>query len=103
MLAKGKPSSLVGDINERLYFWDLKIQDALQNFPKAVHRGYVVGQSLAALRWYYPSVRFALDQDGLHQICGEYIPLLGRPCRPSRRAPSRIALWFGARQPSQIR
>ncbi len=69
--------SVLGGINERLYFWDLKIQDALQNFPKAVHRSYVVGQSLAALRWYYPSVRFALDQDGLNQICGEYIPLLG--------------------------
>ena len=69
--------SVLGEINERLYFWDLKIQDALQNFTKAVHRGYLVGQSLAALRWYYPSVRFALDQDGLNRICGEYIPLLG--------------------------
>lgn len=69
--------SVLGGINERLYFWDLKIHDTLQNYPAVVYKAYLVGHSLAALRWYFPSVRFALDQEALDKICNRDIPSLG--------------------------
>jgi hypothetical protein len=69
--------SVLGSINERLFFWDLKIHDALQSNPMVVDKAYLVGQSLAALRWYFRSERNSLDQETLDKICHEYIPLLG--------------------------
>src|SRR5262249_44766237 len=40
-------------INKLLYAWDERIQDALQDQPAAVSTAYLVGRSLAALRWYF--------------------------------------------------
>lgn len=74
--------SVLGDINERLYFWDLKIHDALQNYTMVVHKAYLVGQSLASLRWYFTSLGNALDQAALDKICHNYIPLLGAYLAP---------------------
>ncbi|HEV2581174.1 MAG TPA: hypothetical protein VGT44_10020 [Ktedonobacteraceae bacterium] len=69
--------SVLGSINERLFYWDYKIHYVLQNNPMVVHRAYLVGQSLGALRWYYRSERSALDQETLDKVCHEYIPMLG--------------------------
>jgi hypothetical protein len=68
--------SVFGDMNHRLYFWDLVIQDSLQNAPLVIHRAYLTGHSLGAMRWYFPSKQGILSQDMLNKVCHEYIPIL---------------------------
>lgn len=41
----------LGDINARLYYWDMKIQDGLQRNVAATYNAYLVARNLAALRW----------------------------------------------------
>jgi hypothetical protein len=96
--------SVLGDINERLYFWDLKIHDALQNYPMVVYKAYLVGQSLAALRWYFNSERSALNQDILNKICHEYIPLLGPYLPPfaTGALSNSVAVWGKAAITNQV-
>jgi hypothetical protein len=96
--------SVLGSINERLYFWDLKIRDALQNFPRVVYSAYLVGQSLSALRWYYRSERSALDQEALNKLCHEYIPLLGPYLPPfaTGALSNSVAVWGSAALSGQV-
>lgn len=96
--------SVLGDINERLYYWDLKIHSALQNFPRVVHSAYLVGQSLSALRWYYRSERSALTQDSLNKLCHEYIPLLEPYLPPfaTGALSNSVAVWGSAALSGQV-
>jgi hypothetical protein len=63
-------------INERLFFWDLKIHDTLQSRPTVVHKSYLVGRSLASLRWYIGLQDKMPDNDFMLKICNEYVPLM---------------------------
>ena len=67
---------LRGKINQRLFFWDLKIQDALQNGPTVINKAYIVGRSLAALRWYLGQQHQILDPGFLQNLCQKDIPVL---------------------------
>lgn len=70
------PEQLREQINERLFFWDLKLHDALQTRPTVVHKSYLVGRSLASLRW-YPGLQDKMpDKDFMQKICDEYVPLM---------------------------
>ena len=68
--------SILGAINERLYFWDLKIHDTLQNQHSVVHKAYLVGRTLAKLRWYFGLLETTLDQKTLDDVCDQYVPLM---------------------------
>jgi hypothetical protein len=65
-----------GRINQRLFFWDLKINDALQNKPAVVQKAYLVGYGLGAARWYYGLPGIQLDK-GLKEKVLQYLPVLG--------------------------
>ncbi|HKV84946.1 MAG TPA: hypothetical protein VJN88_10345 [Ktedonobacterales bacterium] len=41
----------LADINARLYYWDMKIQDGLQRNVAATYNAYLVARNLAAMRW----------------------------------------------------
>jgi hypothetical protein len=70
------PEQLREQINERLFFWDLKIHDTLQSRPTVVHKSYLVGRSLASLRW-YPGLQDKMpDKDFMQKICDDYVPLM---------------------------
>ncbi len=64
---------LRGKINERLFFWDLKIHDKLQDRPTAVFKAYMIGRSLSALRWYIGLQDKMLNDGFMEKICNEYI------------------------------
>ncbi len=63
-------------INERLFFLDLKIHDTLQSRPTAVHKSYMVGRSLASLRWYLGLQVKMPDNDFVEKIRDDYVPLM---------------------------
>ena len=65
-----------GRINKRLFFWDLKINDALQNKPTVVQKAYLVGYGLGAARWYYGLEGVQLDE-ALKEKVLQYLPVLG--------------------------
>jgi hypothetical protein len=67
---------LGGKINERLFFWDLRIHDTLQDKPTAVPKAYLVGRTLASLRWYFGLPGMMQDNGFIEKICNEYVPLL---------------------------
>ncbi len=67
---------LRGKINLRLFFWDLCIHDMLQDRATTIPKAYVVGRSLASLRWYFGLRDKAPDNEFMKKICSEYIPLL---------------------------
>lgn len=66
-----------GNINERIFFWDLKIHDALQDRPAVVHKAYLVGYSLGTLRWCFGLQNKLLDDTLMGEVLHEYIPALG--------------------------
>ena len=68
--------SVVGAINERLYFWDLKIHDALQDQHSVVHKAYMVGRTLSKLRWYFGMLETILDRKTLADVCDQYVPFM---------------------------
>ena len=68
--------SVVGAINERLYFWDLKIHDALQDQHSVVHKAYMVGRTLSKLRWYFGMLESILDRKTLDDVCDQYVPFM---------------------------
>jgi hypothetical protein len=70
------PEQLREQINERLFFWDLKLHDALQSRPTVVHKSYLVGRSLASLRWYIGLQDKMPDNNFMLKICNEYVPLM---------------------------
>lgn len=76
MAAEVTREQLRGKINERLFFWDLKIHDMLQDRPTAVFKAYVVGRSLSALRWYIGLQDKMLNDGFMEKICNDYIPTL---------------------------
>jgi hypothetical protein len=102
--SKGETFDTVrGKINERLFFWDLKINDALQNGPAVVQKAYLVGYCLGALRWWYGLPGIQLD-NGLKAKVLQYIPVLGPHL--SQFAPSGLAgsiePWWEAISKQQV-
>ncbi len=95
---------LRGKINERLFFWDLQIHDALQESPTAVPKAYLVGRTLAGLRWYIGLPGHELDEKFLEKVCQEYVPILGPYVSPY--ATSAVAnsaeLWWKAIASGQV-
>lgn len=67
---------LRGRINKNLFFWDLNIHDALQNKPTVVDKAYLVGRTLASLRWYIGQQGVIQDKMFMEKICSEYVPML---------------------------
>ncbi|HLZ81452.1 MAG TPA: hypothetical protein VKP04_07450 [Ktedonobacteraceae bacterium] len=67
---------ILGKINKYLFEWNLTIQEALQVRPKAVFKAYIVGRSLASLRWCFGFDNWTLDRKFIEKICHEYIPAL---------------------------
>jgi hypothetical protein len=67
---------LRGKINELLFFWDLCIHDMLQNRATTIPKAYIVGRSLASVRWYVGLQDQKHDNEFMKQVCNEYIPLL---------------------------
>jgi hypothetical protein len=84
---------LRGFINERLYFWDIMIREALQKKSDDPQDSYVyvnafmVGRSFAALRWYYGQkglaneTRDILNADSLKRL-SEHVKLMDSSLRP---------------------
>jgi hypothetical protein len=64
--------TLKGHINERIYYWDMNIYEALQNAspePDAMYaylNAYLVGRSIAALRWYSGPNNYSSPTDDQH-------------------------------------
>ncbi len=67
---------LRGKVNLHLFFWDLLIHEMLQDRVTTIPKAYVVGRSLAGLRWYFGLRDKAPDDDFMKKVCNEYIPLL---------------------------
>jgi hypothetical protein len=65
-----------GKVNEHLFFWDLLIHEMLQDRATTIPKAYVVGRSLAGLRWYFGLRDKVPDDDFMKKICNEYIPML---------------------------
>ncbi|HVB75021.1 MAG TPA: hypothetical protein VNE38_15830 [Ktedonobacteraceae bacterium] len=85
-------------INKHLFFWDLHIHDTLQNRPTVVPKAYLVGRTLAALRWYIGLRHQKLDDAFLAKICQEYIPMLQPYVAPyaSGALANSVELWWKA-------
>lgn len=86
-----------GSINERLFFWDLKINDILQEKPAVIYRAYLVGYCLGALRWWYALPGFKLDSTFKAKAL-QYLPVLG-PYLPQFAAPGLVRCvgpWWDA-------
>jgi len=87
---------LRGKINKYLFFWDLQIHDALQDRPTAVAKAYMVGRTLAALRWCIGLQDQQLDGAFVGKVCQEYIPILApyvSPYAPAALANSAEQWW----------
>lgn len=67
---------LCGKFNERLFYWDLQIHDALQDRPTVIPKAYLVGRTLAALRWCVGLQDQQQDGVFVENVCQEYIPIL---------------------------
>ena len=67
---------LRGRINQNLFYWDLNIHDALQDKPTVVDKAYLVGRTLASLRWYFGQPEVIQDSSYMEKICNEYVPML---------------------------
>ncbi len=88
-----------GSINERLFFWDLKINDILQEKPAVIYRAYLVGYCLGALRWWYGLPGFKLDSTFKAKAL-QYLPVLG-PYLPQFAGPGLVRCvgpWWDALQ-----
>ncbi len=97
-------AQLRGKINERLFFWDLQIHDALQDRPTAVPKAYLVGRTLAALRWYVGLQDQQLDGVFMEKIYQEYIPILAPYISPYATAglANSVELWWKAISSGQV-
>jgi hypothetical protein len=67
---------LRGKVNERLFFWDLRIHAMLQDRATAIPKVYMVGRTLAGLRWYCGLQDKLPDDECMKKIYDEYIPLM---------------------------
>ncbi|HLI06225.1 MAG TPA: hypothetical protein VKV40_06640 [Ktedonobacteraceae bacterium] len=89
--------SVRGIINERLFFWDLKINDILQEKPAVVEKAYMVGYCLGGLRWWYGLPGFKLDSTFKSKVL-QYLPVLG-PYLPQFASPALVRCvgpWWDA-------
>jgi hypothetical protein len=95
---------LRGKINRYLFFWDLQIHDALQNRPTVVAKAYMIGRTLAALRWWSGLADQQLDGASVEKVYREYIPILAPYI--SAYAPAALAnsaeLWWKAMTSGQV-
>lgn len=67
---------LRGEFNEHLFYWDLQIHDTLQDRPTVIPKAYLVGRTLAALRWCVGLQDQQQDDVFVEKVCQEYIPIL---------------------------
>jgi len=97
-------AQLRGKINERLFFWDLQIHDALQDRPTAVPKAYLVGRTLAALRWYVGLQDQQLDGVFMEKIYRVRIPILAPYVSPYATAglANSVELWWKAISSGQV-
>jgi hypothetical protein len=89
--------SVRGIINERLFFWDLKINDILQEKPAVVGKAYMVGYCLGGLRWWYGLPGFKLDSSFKTKVL-QYLPVLS-PYLPQFASPALVRCvgpWWDA-------
>lgn len=95
---------LRGKINEHLFFWDLQIHDALQDRPTVVPKAYLVGRTLAALRWYVGLQDQQQDGMFVEKVCQEYIPMLAPYISPYATAAlaNSAGLWWKAISDGQV-
>ena len=89
---------LRGKINERLFYWDLEIHDALQDRPTVVPKAYLVGRTLAALRWYVGLQDQQMEDVFVEKVCQEYIPIMAPYISPyaTRAVANSAELWWKA-------
>lgn len=95
---------LRGKINRYLFFWDLLIHDALQDRPTAVSKAYMVGRTLAALRWYTGMQNQQMDSASVEKVYQEYIPILAPYVSPYATAAlsNSVELWWKAIASGQV-
>jgi hypothetical protein len=95
---------LRGKINERLFYWDLQIHDALQDRPTVVPKAYLVGRTLAALRWYIGLQDQQMDGVFVEKVCQEYIPIMAPYISPyaTRGVANSVELWWKAISSGQV-
>ncbi len=65
-----------GQINERLFYWDLKINEALQNGPGVIAKAYLIGYCLGGMRWWYGVPDIQLDKTFKTKVL-QYLPRIG--------------------------
>jgi hypothetical protein len=89
---------LRGKINGLLFFWDLCIHDMLQNRATTIPKAYVVGRSLAGVRWYIGLQDQTPDDEFMKQVCDEYIPLMNPFVSPfaTGALSNSLAPWWNA-------
>jgi hypothetical protein len=89
---------LRGRINQNLFYWDLNIHDALQDRPTVVDKAYLVGRTLASLRWYIGQQGVIQDKIFMEKICSEYVPMLQPYISPfaSSAVTNSLDLWWQA-------
>jgi hypothetical protein len=95
---------LRGKINERLFYWDLQIHDALQDRPTVVPKAYLVGRTLAALRWYVGLQDQQMEGAFVEKVCQEYIAILAPYISPyaTGALANSAELWWKAIASGQV-
>jgi hypothetical protein len=96
---------LRGKINKYLFFWDLQVNDALQDRATAVAKAYQVGRTLAGLRWYMGLQDQPLDGPSVVKVYQEYIPILAPYISPYASAAlvNSVKLWWQAITNGQVK
>ena len=96
--------TLRGKINEHLFFWDLNILDTLQARATVIPKAYLVGRSLAGLRWYLGLPDKTPDDDFMKKIYSDYVPLLQPYISPfaSSSLAHSFELWWNALSSGQV-
>jgi hypothetical protein len=103
-LDPAKGATLRGKINEHLFFWDLNILDTLQGRATAIPKSYLVGRSLAGLRWYLGIPDKTPDDDFMKKIYSDYLPLLQPYISPfaSSSLSNSFVPWWNAISSGQV-
>jgi hypothetical protein len=103
-LDPAKGVALCGKINEHLFFWDLNILDTLQDRATTIPKSYLVGRSLAGLRWNLGLPDKTPDDDFMKKIYSDYLPLLQPYISPfaSSSLANSFELWWNAISSGQV-
>lgn len=103
-LDPAKGVTLRGKINEHLFFWDLNILDTLQGQATVIPKSYLVGRSLAGLRWYLRLPNKTPDADFMKKIYSDYLPLLQPYISPfaSSSLSNSFEQWWNAISSGQV-